>query len=262
MSILVGDTRITEHEVHDEMRHHPAPTRAAAQHHAARALVVRALLLSEARRRGLCDATSELDEAAATQAIRLLTEVAVAVPSLEDSAVRAYYEANRDRFRGPDVFAPSHILFAAGADDIEGRIEAKQAAQEVLRALSERPQRFERIAQERSACPSGAGGGSLGQIQRGETVGEFERALRTLEPGQLAPAPIETEHGFHVLRLDARVRGERVPLSSVEDRIRIYLRDRAWRAALRLFIDGLAADTPIRGFDLHTTPDASMAAQA
>lgn len=256
MSIVVNGLEISDHEVNTEVQHHPAPDLATAQHEAARALVVRALLLQEADRCGLLAGEGpEAEE----RAVRSLTEQAVAVPSVSEADCRAHFETHRDSFRGPDLFAPSHILFAARPDEIEGRIEAKAAAEQVLAELSDRPERFERIAQARSACPSGASGGSLGQIQRGETLGEFERALRATEPGTICPHPIETDHGFHVLRLDARAEGKHVPFESVAARVRIYLRDRAWRRAVQAFIGGLCASAVIEGFDLERAPSARPA---
>ena len=79
---------------------------------------------------------------------------------------------------------------------------------------------------------------------------EFEKALLSLEPGQLFHEPVETSHGFHLIRLDDRAPGECVPFSSVQDRIMIYLRDAAWRLALRAFISELAEKAAIEGFTL------------
>lgn len=239
MSLSVNGQPISESDVQQEMRHHPVADAARARSEATRALVVRALLLQEADRRGVAGTHDE------EQRIRALTEQAVAVPEVPEDACRAYYEAHRARFRGPDLFAPSHILFGARSEDIEGRVQAKAAAEQVLGELLEHPERFERLARTRSACPSGANGGSLGQIQRGETVGEFERALCTTEPGTLHPRLVETEFGFHVLRLDARAEGRPLPYAAVADRVRIYLRDRAWRQAVHAFIAELAAGAAI-----------------
>lgn len=247
MNIRVDGVEISAHEVGLEMQHHPAPDLQTAQQEAARALVVRTLLLQEARRRDLWVGD---DPAGEEPALRALMEQAVAVPEVDEAACRAHFEAHQERFRGPDLFAPSHILFAARADDIEGRIAAKAAADATLAELSEHPERFEHIARERSACPSGAGGGSLGQIQKGETLGEFERALRATPVATICPTPIETDHGFHVLRVDARAEGKPVPYASVADRLRIYLRDRDWRRRVQVFIAQLAQQAVIEGFDM------------
>lgn len=250
MSISVDGVVITEAALLSEARlHAEAGSPAQARLEAARALVIKQLLLGEALRRRILPAMSE-SAAEQEQAIRQLTETVVAVPEVSEAECRAYFEVNRDRFRGPDLFEPSHILFAAPPDSAEARVEALTAAREVLATLQRDPDRFERIAKERSACPSGANGGSLGQITRGETEGSFERPMRSLAVGEIAAEPIETDHGFHILRLDHRAQGEHLPFEAVADRIRLYLRDRAWRKAVHGFIAELAAGADIQGFSL------------
>lgn len=50
-------------------------------------------------------------------------------------------------------------------------------AEQALNELSREPERFAAMAQELSNCPSGKHAGNLGQIGRGDSVPEFERAL-------------------------------------------------------------------------------------
>ncbi|MDD9945134.1 MAG: peptidylprolyl isomerase [Myxococcales bacterium] len=222
-----------------------------AESEAARALVVRELLRQEARARGLLRARPGDDSDGARQAeeaaLRELTQSAVPVPEVSDAECRAYFDDNRDRFRGPDLFEPSHILFAAPADSPEARAQAFTAAKQALAELQRDPERFESLAKKRSACPSGARGGSLGQLTRGETEPPFERHILELRVGAISDAPIETDHGFHIVRLDHRARGDRLPFEVVADRIRIYLRDRAWRKAMHRFIGDLMERATIEG---------------
>ena len=89
-------------------------------------------------------------------------------------------------------------------------------AQHILIASQgERAQRLaQRLAQQYSQDGSAANGGDLGWLSEGETVPEFERAMRGLKPGQVS-APVHTQFGWHVIRLveartpntpDARIR--------------------------------------------------------
>ena len=64
---------------------------------------------------------------------------------------------------------------------------------------------------EHSDCGSKASGGALGQLGPGDTVPEFEAALRKLGDGEITAEPVLTRHGWHVIRMDAgRRRGAAV----------------------------------------------------
>ena len=254
--ILVNGVRIERHRIRLEAQYHSAAYFAAAEHDAARALVDRELLLQEATRQGLVRAATGTDdsEEGEHEAIQALTRQQVPVPDVNEATCRAFYDRDQGRFTSPDLFEASHILFAVNAGDDESRADALASAERTLGDLRRKPERFVRLARERSGCPSAEQGGSLGQITRGETLPEFEAALDELSAGELLDRVLETEHGYHVVRLDQRVDGERAPYEAVRARIQIYLRDAAWRRDLRHYIDRLARAAVIEGFDLASKP--------
>ncbi|MGH8729474.1 MAG: peptidylprolyl isomerase, partial [Burkholderiales bacterium] len=59
---------------------------------------------------------------------------------------------------------------------------------------------FAELARLHSEDPSGANGGDLGWIALGDTVPEFERAMKGLEPGQVSE-PVQTPFGWHLIEL-------------------------------------------------------------
>ena len=102
-----------------------------------------------------------------------------------------------------------------------------------------------------SADPDNAkSGGSLGQVAPGDLVAEMESVLAELAPGQIHGEPVESEFGFHVVRLDQRASRRQLPYESVRPRIELYLRDQNWRRNVRGYIEELAERADIRGFDL------------
>ena len=60
---------------------------------------------------------------------------------------------------------------------------------------------FEKLAQERSICPSGKKGGSLGWFGRNQMVKEFEVAAFNGKKGQIM-GPVKTQFGWHLIRID------------------------------------------------------------
>ena len=253
-AVNVNGVTIPRDAIQREMQHHAAAKPIAAWQQAARALVVRELLLQEARRLAVVaeplsddEGRRETEEEAA---IRGLIEREVRVPEPDDDTCRRYYERNRARFRSADIYEAAHILFAALPADREAHAQARADAVCVLATLQENPDCFATLAQSYSRCPSAAQGGNLGQITTGQTTPEFEAALTTLEPGQLCEAPVETRYGFHVIRLDRKHEGRTLPYEVVADRIADYLRDSVRQRADAQYIARLVSAAKIEGIDL------------
>ena len=93
----------------------------------------------------------------------------------------------------------------------------------------------------------------LGQIGPGQTVLEFEAALRGLEAGAIHPEPIESRYGLHVVRLDRRIEGRQMPFELVRDRIADYLEEAVHRRALRQYVTILAGRAQLTGVDFGAT---------
>ncbi len=234
-----------------EAQHHPAETPAEAFLAAARAIIVRTLLLEEVKRRGLESAPQMIEpgkrELPDEASIRILLETAVPIAEPQEAECRAYYDANPGRFRSPDLFEVSHILFAADPGDLTAYAAAAERAGRTGAILSKEPGRFEALAKEHSDCASRENGGRLGQLVARDSVPEFERVLLTLEEGEIAPAPVQTRFGAHVVRLDARARGESLPFDYVREKIALFLAERAWRHDIARFIDQLVDTATIEG---------------
>lgn len=252
--VSVNGVAIPRDAIQREMQHHPAQKPIAAWQQAARALVIRELLLQRARHLGLTpeplsdvDGRRETDEEAI---MRALVEREVTVPEPDDETCRRYYERNRVRFRSPDIYEASHILFAAVPAEREASAQARADAAAVLATLRESPESFAALAQAYSRCPSAAQGGNLGQITRGQTTAEFEQALLVLEPGQLCAEPVATRYGFHVIRLDRRHEGRLLPYEAVAERIADYLRESVRHRAAAQYIARLVSAAQIEGVDL------------
>ncbi len=253
-AVSVNGVEIAESEILAEAQNHPAENPGAALLSAARALVVRELLLQRAVETNLvpapqlkADGRHETEEDAA---IRLLIETEVKVPSATAEECHRFYENNRGKFRSEPIFEASHILIAADPADQRARDTARSDAERLASVLAEHPSEFATMARTHSACPSAAQGGNLGQLTRGSTVAEFEQALARMEEGQITRAPVESRFGFHIIRLERRIDGEQLPFDFVEARIAAWLEASAWSKAVSQFIAILAADATITGIDV------------
>jgi len=252
--VKVNGVAIPRDLIAREVQHHPARTPSESLKAAARALVVRELLLQEARRLEIEAAPLEdaegRRETAEEAAVRALVDREVQTPTADAATSRRYYEQNLRQFRSADIYEAAHILFAASRADAEAYRQAREAAEAALAVLREHPERFDELAQAYSACSSASQGGNLGQITEGQTTPEFEQALFELAPGSIAPEPVATRYGFHIIRLDRKIEGSVLPFDLVADRIAGYLQESVQRRALAQYVARLATAATIEGIDL------------
>ena len=79
--------------------------------------------------------------------------------------------------------------------------EIKAKAQSVLDRIK-KGESFEKLAKECGSDSTAEQGGDLGWFARGVMVSEFENAAFSLKKGQLASELVETQFGFHIIRVD------------------------------------------------------------
>lgn len=249
--VRVNGVDIPHDAIAGEAQHHPASKPIAAWQAAARALVVRELLLQEAHHLGIEPAPlsdeSGRRETEEEALIRGLIEQEVATPEPDEATCRRFYEQNRQRFRSEPIYEAAHILFTARQDHAGEYAKAERAAASVIEALKRQPERFADLAKVHSVCPSAAQGGNLGQITKGQTTREFEEALAALVPGALTSRPVKTRYGLHIIRLDRRIDGKELPFEMVTDLISDYLRESVIRRATAQYVARLATKADITG---------------
>ncbi|MCC7393689.1 MAG: peptidylprolyl isomerase [Sphingomonadaceae bacterium] len=255
--VAVGGVEIPPATIAAEVQNHPAPSAEAAWEAAARALVLRQLLLDEAARLGLTGAGLADAEgrrlAAEDAAIEALLEAAVTTPKADEATARLYYQRHKDRFSSPTLVEAEHILFAADPQDDLAYGLAAGDARQAIRVLQREPGRFGEYARAHSACPSKEQGGNLGQIGPGQTVKPFEDVLFALAEGALHPEPVKSRFGVHVIRAGRRVEGQQLPFELVEDKIAQYLEEASFRRAVSQYLTILASRTTIEGVDIATS---------
>jgi peptidyl-prolyl cis-trans isomerase C len=252
--VTVNGVTIARDAIAREIQNYPAEKPIAAWQQAARALVVRELLLQRARYLDLHpepisddEGRRETDDEAL---IRAVVENEVTVPEPDDETCRRYYERNLARFHSPDIYEASHILFSADSADKTAYAQARADAIGVIGTLRDSPDAFATFASAYSRCPSAAQGGNLGQLTRGQTTPEFERALFALKPGEISAEPVETRYGFHIIRLDRKHDGRTLPYEAVAEKIGDYLRDSVRRRASAQYIARLVSAAQIGGLTL------------
>ncbi|MBI4195984.1 MAG: SurA N-terminal domain-containing protein [Betaproteobacteria bacterium] len=156
----------------------------------------------------------------------LLSQVTV-----DPAEVRKYYADQRAEFEGREERQASHILIAVdAAATAEAKQKARAKAGEIYRQLAQKPAAFAELAKQHSQDPGSAEkGGDLGYFGRGSMPKPFEDAVFGLKPGDISP-PVETQYGFHIIRLAGTRGGQTRTFEDVRGQIETELkRQRAGR---------------------------------
>jgi peptidyl-prolyl cis-trans isomerase C len=259
--VRIDGVEIPPEAIAQEIQHHPAPDAEAAWRAAARALVIRELLVREARRRGL-EPEPEVDEAGRSESdtdalVRALLEEAVEPAEPDEAECRRFYEARRDRFRTPDLFEVSHVLIAPEGDGAGAWDAAEARARAVIAEVGDDPVAFATAARALSACPSASQDGSLGQVSRGELLPAVQTALEAIPEGTTRRDPVRSPHGWHVLRLHRRHAGRALPFEVVAGKIADTLGARSWSIAATRYVAALAAGAEIEGVTVQPSAGAA-----
>ena len=91
---------------------------------------------------------------------------------------------------------------------------------------------FEVLARQHSNCPSKAKGGDLGWFASSSMVAPFAQAVETMEVGTHSSAPVETQFGWHVIRLEDRRTSEPPGLDAVRQELSNSITDRKIQACI------------------------------
>ena len=148
---------------------------------------------------------------------------AVMAKDIPEDDIQKVYDVDYAQAESGGEFNASHIL-----------VETEEAALALVTALQGGAD-FAGLAKEKSTGPSGPDGGQLGWFGAGMMVPPFEQAVQGMQVGAVS-APIETQFGWHVIKLNES-RTMAVPaLTEVRGEIEMQLRQQAAEAHIQALI--------------------------
>ena len=175
----------------------------------------------EAERQGLAQ-TAEVQQALQKAREGVLAEAladhlaTAATPNTAaaDKLAQSIYKAEPERFAVPAQTRARHIL-------IKGTEPSSLAQAKKLLAELKAGANFEALATTHSADPgSAAKGGDLGLFPKGRMVKPFEDALAILkQPGDLSGV-VQSDFGYHIIRLEERQPASTKPFEDVREQLR------------------------------------------
>lgn len=145
----------------------------------------------------------KLPERARVEYLVLNEEAAAETVSVTDAELEQSYNERLVEFQTKEERRASHILISvAESASSEEKNSAKKTANEVLAKLQAKESSFAELAKQFSNDPGSAeNGGDLGFFEKGLMVESFDEAVFSASVGEIQ-GPIETQYGFHIIRLD------------------------------------------------------------
>ena len=128
----------------------------------------------------------------------------ISAVKVSDEDVKKYYEDNLDKFKQGESVNADHIL-----------VDSEEKALEILAKIENGEMTFGDAAREFSSCPSGQRGGNLGDFGRGQMVPEFDKAVFELELGEVTKAPVKTQFGYHLIKLNSKSDSTVMPFEEI-----------------------------------------------
>ena len=161
-------------------------------------------------------------------------EKAIANVTVSDKDAEEYYNNNKEQFVSGDSVNASHIL-----------VDSEEKALEILAKIKAGDISFEDAAKENSSCPSKANGGNLGDFEKGQMVPEFDAAVFAMEVGEITDAPVKTQFGYHLIKLNSKKASEAIEFAAIKDEIKDGLLGEKRRAAYDSKINQLKILYPV-----------------
>lgn len=165
--------------------------------------------------------------------------------SVKEDDVEAYYRSHKEEFTEPETVRARHILVKVEPSaSEEDKKKAREKAEDILKK-ARAGEDFSRLASEFSDDPgSKAKGGDLGFFSKGRMVPEFEKAAFALKPGALSSI-VETQFGFHIIKVEEKKESFLEPYDKVKDRIRDKALNQKRNAQISEFIEKAMKDAGV-----------------
>ena len=222
-SITEEDLKVAVTDLDPQLAKLPAEQQRAA---ALSALIELRLMAGEATSKGF-DKSAEFQGRLAMLTQRLLHSEVIeqeVAKKITDDEIRARYDQEIAATPGENEVKARHIL-----------VKTKEEALAIIKELDGGAD-FEKLANEKTEDPSGkTSGGDLGYFGAGQMVPEFEKAALALEPGSYTKEPVQSQFGWHVIKVEDKRAKQPPAFDQVKEQFRsVVLREKYFALAKQL----------------------------
>jgi peptidyl-prolyl cis-trans isomerase C len=129
-------------------------------------------------------------------------------PKITEARIKEKYDELAAKFTPKDEVRARHILVPTEAE-----------ADDIIKQLKDGAD-FAKLAEQKSKDTGSAkNGGDLGYFTRDTMVKPFADAAFSMKPGDVSTAPVKTEFGYHIIKVEDKRKSAAPPLAEVHDQI-------------------------------------------
>lgn len=149
------------------------------------------------------------------------------VGKITDDELRARYEKEIAAQPPVNEVHARHIL-----------VKTKEEAEAIIKQLDDGAD-FQKLANEHTSDPSGKStGGDLGYFGPGQMVPEFDKAAQALAVGSYTKEPVQTQFGWHVIKVEDKRTKQPPAFDAVKDNVRsLVMREKYFALVKQLRAD-------------------------
>jgi peptidyl-prolyl cis-trans isomerase C len=184
-------------------------------------LINQEILFQEAEKQGYAkhdEVKQQLEQARQSIVIRAMVQDYMKKNPIKDADIKAEYDKFAAQFGKDKEYNARHIL-----------VEKEEEAKAIIAKLKA-GEKFEDLAKQSKDPGSAANGGKLDWAPASNYVPEFGNALKALAKGAVTEAPVKSQFGYHVIKLED-VRDAKAPsLDELKPRISQGLQQQKFQA--------------------------------
>lgn len=226
---VVGSEKITEADVQKEVDNIPAQYKATYDNENGRKQILERIaeqkLLKQVALKQKLDKDKEFIKDLETTKERLLANYAVKRNVIDkakatDEEITKQYEATKENFKQTEQVKAAHILIRtqdtmSKEEKLQAQVKAKKIFDEAIAGKD-----FAELAKTNSEDGTAQNGGDLGWFEKGRMVPEFEEACFTGEVGKVYPKLVQTQFGYHIVKVEEKKPEGYKALDEVKDQIK------------------------------------------
>ena len=207
-------------------------------------LVETKLIAAEARRQGLENNTEIKAELARIkeQVLERILLNRMIEESITEKDLRKRYDKLVEENRGEVEVQARHILLGT-----------EEQAKEALASLKA-GEDFAKLAGRVSIGPSSSMGGDLGYFKRNDMVQAFSDAAFALTPGKTTQTPVQTQFGWHIIKVEDRRPIQPPSFEEAKPRLRLEAFRARAREIATAFVEKLKKTAKIQMFNPDGSP--------
>jgi peptidyl-prolyl cis-trans isomerase SurA len=158
--------------------------------------------------------------------------------SISERKIAKYYHSNQKDFWESGKARVRHILILTEEGlSADKKKEKYLLVKGILREVKGGKD-FASAAKEYSEDISSSEGGDVGFVEKGKMVPEFENAVYKMKVGEISDI-VETEYGYHIIKVDKILAGRTLPLKDVKNKIQFILSSKKQKSAYEEWMNEL-----------------------